>query len=55
MSSLKRLNIERRAESFGQRRVHHVEKEPRFHRFAGELFGVSLRDKVRQQETETRQ
>lgn len=54
MRSLERLGIEKRAESFGRRRAHHVDKEPSFHRFAGELFGVALRDKVREQESESR-
>ena len=54
MSNIPRLGIERRAESFGRRRERHADREPRFHRIAGEIFGVELRDKTRRQERETR-
>lgn len=54
MSSIPRLGIEKRAESFGQRRQHHVDREPRNYRFAGEIFGVEPRDRVRQQEKKVR-
>lgn len=54
MSSIPRLGIEKRAESFGRRRERHGDREPRFHRIAGELFGVELRQKARQQEKEVR-
>lgn len=47
MRSIRTLGIEKRAESYGRRRQHHVDREPSFHRFAGELFGVELRDKER--------
>lgn len=53
MRSLPKLGIEKRAESFGRRRQHHVDREPAFHRFAGELFGLELKDRTRQQEKET--
>jgi hypothetical protein len=54
MSSIPRLGIEKRAESFGKRREHHVDREPRSHRFAGELFGLELKDRERRQEKQSR-
>jgi hypothetical protein len=54
MRSISKLGIEKRAESFGQRRQHHVDREPRSHRFAGEIFGVEPRDRARRQEKESR-
>jgi hypothetical protein len=55
MRSINKLSIEKRAESYGRRRQHHVDRDPSFHRFAGELFGIELRDKNRQQEIKARQ
>jgi hypothetical protein len=55
MRSVKKLGIEKRAESYGRRRHHHVDRDPAFYRFAGEIFGVELRDKARRQERETKQ
>lgn len=54
MRSIPTLNIEKRAESFGRRRQHHVDRDPKFHRFAGELFGLELKDRTRQQEKNLR-
>lgn len=54
MSGIPRLGIERRADSFGRRREYHADREPRFHRIAGEIFGVELKDRVRRQDKETR-
>lgn len=54
MRSIPKLGIEKRAESFGRRRAHHVDRDPRSHRFAGELFGLELKDKVRRQEKDSR-
>lgn len=55
MRSIRTLGIEKRAESYGRRRQHHVDREPSFHRFAGELFGVELRDKERSKERQIKQ
>lgn len=49
MAQLSRSPLERRAESFVERRHRHVDRDPQFHRFAGELFGVELRDRKRVQ------
>ena len=54
MSNIPRLAIERRAESFGRRKERHVEREPKFHRFAGEIFGLEVKDRARQQEERAR-
>lgn len=54
MAQLSRSPLERRAESFEQRRYRHVDREPRFHRFAGQLFGVELRDRERSQANSVR-
>ncbi len=54
MAQLPRSPSERRAESFGQRRFRHVDKDPQFHRFAGELFGVDIKDRARNQARETK-
>lgn len=54
MAGIPRLGIERRAESYGRRRERHADREPRFHRIAGEIFGVELRQKERQQEKQIR-
>jgi hypothetical protein len=54
MRSIPRLGIEKRAESFGRRREHHVDREPRSHRFAGELFGLELKDRARRVEKDVR-
>lgn len=54
MAQLSRSSAERRAESFGQRRHHHVDRDPKFHRFAGDLLGVELREKTRQQDKRQR-
>lgn len=54
MSGIPRLGVERRLESFEKRRYYHVEKEPHLHRFAGELFGLGLKDRARKQEKSAR-
>lgn len=54
MRSVPKLGIEKRAESFGGRRQHHVDREPQGHRFAGELFGLELKERTRRQEKESR-
>ena len=54
MSDFRRSQSERRAESFGQRRLHQVDREPKFHRLAGEIFGVESRERARQQNREVR-
>ena len=54
MRSIQKLGIEKRAESFGRRRERHVERDPKRHKFAGELFGLELRDRARKQEKDTR-
>lgn len=54
MSNIAKVGIEKRAESFGRRRYHHVEREPRLHRFAGELFGLELKDRARRQDKSTK-
>ncbi len=54
MSSIPRLGIERRVESFGRRRQYHVDKETRSHRFAGELFNLALKEQERQHEQRSR-
>jgi len=55
MAELSRAPTERRVESFIERRYHSVDREPRFHRFAGELFNVSLKEKIEQNQKEVRQ
>ena len=45
---------ERKAESALFRRSHHVNKNPRTHRFAGEMFGVDLKEKRQEQSRERR-
>ena len=47
MSELRSSLAERRAESFVERRYHSVDREPRSHRLAGELFGVDLKEQIR--------
>lgn len=54
MAQLSRSPLERRAESFGQRRLSHVDRDPRFHRFAGELFGIDIKDRMRNQAKSTK-
>lgn len=54
MSSIPKLGIERRVEGFGRRRQHHVDRDPRFHRFAGEIFGLEAKDRARRQEKYSR-
>lgn len=54
MSNIPKLGIEKRAESFGRRRQHHVDRESRAHRFAGELFGIELKERTKRQERESR-
>lgn len=54
MRSIPKLGIEKRAESFGRRRQHHVDRDPSFHRFAGEIFGLEVKDRARQQEKNLR-
>lgn len=49
MASLKRSVAEKRVNSYGYRREFHVEKMPKFFRFAGELFGLDdkkLKNKI---------
>jgi len=55
MSDLSKSPLERRAESYVERRYNSVEREPRSHRFAGELFNVSLKEKVESNQKEARQ
>jgi hypothetical protein len=55
MAELDRSPLERRADSYVERRYHSVDREPRFHRFAGELFGVSLKERIEQNQKEARQ
>jgi hypothetical protein len=43
MRALGKTGAERRADSFGSRRESHVDKEPRFLRFAGQLFNLKPR------------
>jgi hypothetical protein len=54
MRSVHKLGIEKRIEAFGRRRQHHVDQEPKTHRFAGELFGLELKDRARQQKKDAR-
>lgn len=54
MRSIPKLGIEKRVESLGRRRQHHVDRESRAHRFAGELFGLELKERSRRQEKESR-
>jgi hypothetical protein len=42
---LRKHGGEKRAESSLFRRSHHVDKETKSHRFAGELFGLDLKEK----------
>lgn len=54
MSELRRNAAERRAESFGNRRVSHVDKASRLFRFAGELFGTAAKERAKTQQLEVR-
>jgi len=54
MSELSRSPLERRAASFVERRYHSPDREPRSHRLAGEIFNVSLKDRIRQNQQEAR-
>lgn len=40
MASLRRSSVEKRVDRYGNRRLFHTEKTPKFFRFAGELFGL---------------
>lgn len=55
MSNLSRSPLERRAESFVERRYNSPNREPRSHRMAGELFNVGSRERVRRSQVEARQ
>lgn len=55
MAQLSQSVSERRAESFGQRRSSHVDREPKRFRLAGELFGVDVKNKARAQKEKSRQ
>jgi hypothetical protein len=43
---LRKHGGEKKADSRLFRRSHHVDKEPKSHRFAGELFGLDLKEKT---------
>lgn len=55
MSELSRSPLERRAESFVERRYNSPDRESRSHRKAGEIFNVSLKDRIRKNQIEARQ
>ncbi len=55
MSQLPRSPLERRAESFINRRGNRPGREPRSFRLAGDIFNTVARDKVRSVERESRQ
>lgn len=55
MSQLPRSPLERRAESFINRRGNRPGRQPYSFRFAGELFNVEAREKARTIERESRQ
>lgn len=54
MAQLSRSPLERRAESFINRRGTRPRREPRSFRLAGELFNIEAREKVRNVEQESR-
>lgn len=54
MSQLPRSSLERRAESFINRRGNRPGRQPHSFRFAGELFNVEAREKSRNIEQEAR-
>ena len=54
MSQLPRSPLERRAESYINRRGNRPGRQPHSFRFAGEIFNVEAREKARKVETETR-
>jgi len=54
MSSFSRAASERKAESRIERRATHVDREPSFHRFAGEIFGTKSKEGTRQKINESR-
>lgn len=45
---------EKHAESYAYRRSHHVEREPKRHRIAGEIFGITKKNKPDQISPEPR-
>ena len=51
---IRQHGAEKKAESALFRRSHHVDKSPRMHRFAGEMFGVDLKEKKQEQIRERR-
>lgn len=55
MAQLPRSPLERRAESFMNRRGSRFKREPHSFRFAGELFNVEARERARSIERESRQ
>ena len=55
MSDFERSGPERRAESHVERRLHHVDRNPRSFRFAGELFNTAQKDKNRENIREERE
>ena len=55
MAQLPRSPLERRAESFMNRRGSRVGREARSFRLAGELFNIEAREKVRSTERDSRQ
>lgn len=55
MAQLPRSSLERRAESYMNRRGNREGRQPRSFRFAGELFNIEARDKERRFAQESRQ
>lgn len=55
MAQLPRSSLERRVESYVNRRGNRQGRQPRSFRFAGELFNVEARDKTRSAERGARQ
>ena len=55
MAQLPRSPLERRAESYMNRRGARFRREPHSFRFAGELFNIEAREKARTAERESRQ
>lgn len=55
MSSLSRSPLERRAETFVERRYRSVDRDSRLSRFAGDLFNLNLKERAKRVERESRQ
>ena len=55
MAQLRASSLEKRAESFVERRYHAGKNEPKAHRKAGELFGLDLKEKKDKQRARQRQ